>query len=59
MPLREEFDVEFDNDAELFLADMDFAEDDTEEETRIKFCILEIYNRRLKEREKRKKFVIE
>jgi transcriptional adapter 2-alpha len=59
MPLREEFDVEYDNDAELFLAEMEFNPEDTEEETKIKYCILEIYNRRLKEREKRKRFVIE
>jgi transcriptional adapter 2-alpha len=59
MPLREEFDVEYDNDAELFLAEMEFNADDTEEEIKMKYCILEIYNRRLKEREKRKKFVIE
>ena len=38
---------------------MEFLEDDTEEEIRIKFNILEIYNKRLEEREKRKKIVID
>lgn len=59
MPLREEFDVEYDNEAELLLAEMEFTEEDTEDEKSCKYSILEIYNKRLKEREKRKKFVIE
>lgn len=44
-PLREEFEVEYDNDAELFLADMEFNPDDSKEETQIKENILQIYNR--------------
>ncbi len=59
MPLRGEFDVEYDNEAELLLAEMEFTEEDTEEEKKSKYSILEIYNRRLKERNKRKQFVIE
>lgn len=59
MPLRGDFDVEFDNDAELFLAEMEFNDDDTEEEIDMKKKILEIYNKRQDERVKRKKFVIE
>lgn len=47
MPLRQEFDVEYDNEAELLLAEMEFLDDDTEEEKRIKNNILEIYNLRL------------
>ena len=44
-PLREEFEVEYDNEAELFLADMEFSPEDTKEEIQIKENILEIYNR--------------
>lgn len=47
MPLRQEFDVEYDNEAELLLAEMEFLDDDTEEETKVKQSILEIYNKRL------------
>lgn len=46
MPLRGDFDVEYDNDAELFLAEMEFNEDDTEDEIEMKRKILEIYNKR-------------
>jgi transcriptional adapter 2-alpha len=59
MPLRGEFDVEYDNEAELLLAEMEFLEEDTKDEIQSKYSILEIYNRRLKEREKRKRFVID
>ena len=59
MPLRKEFDVEFDNEAELLLAEMEFDSDDSEEEIRIKKSILSLYELRLREREKRRNFVIE
>ena len=59
MPLRADFDIEYDNDAELFLAEMEFTEEDSEQEISMKKKILEIYNKRLDERLKRKKFVIE
>ena len=38
---------------------MEFAEDDTEEERRLKFRVLEYYNARIDERIRRKKFIIE
>lgn len=59
MPLRGDFDVEHDNDAELILADMEFSEDDHESERALKLKIIEIYNSKLDERERRKKFVLE
>lgn len=59
MPLRGDFDVEYDNDAELLLAEMEFGAEDTPEEIELKFKVLDIYNSRLDERIKRKKFVIE
>ncbi|KAL4486176.1 hypothetical protein ABPG72_012229 [Tetrahymena utriculariae] len=59
MPLRGDFDIEYDNDAELLLAEMEFNDDDKETELKMKYKLLEIYNARLDERIKRKKFVIE
>lgn len=59
MPLRGDFDVEFDNDAELLLAEMEFNEDDKPGEIEMKYKILDLYNARLDERIKRKNFVIE
>lgn len=59
MPLRGDFDIEYDNDAELLLAEMEFNDDDKEIELKMKYKLLEIYNARLDERIKRKKFVIE
>jgi len=46
-------------DAELLLADMEFNEDDTPENVRLKESVIELYNARLDERIRRKKFVIE
>lgn len=51
--------MEYDNDAEVILADLDFAPGEHPAETELKLRILEIYNAKLDEREKRKKFVIE
>ncbi len=55
MPLRDDFDVEHQNDAELLLSDMQFNDDDHERERQLKIQIVQIYNRRLDERERRKK----
>lgn len=46
-------------DAELLLADMEFNEDDSPENVRLKESVIELYNARLDERIRRKKFVIE
>lgn len=63
MPLREDFDVEYDNEAELFLAEMEFngspsstltLENEQPAETDLKNKIMNIYNKRLDERLKRK-----
>ncbi len=58
-PKREEFDVEYSNDAELEIAELEFLEEDTPEEYRLKMDILNVYNAQLDERQLRKKFVIE
>ncbi|KAL1319580.1 hypothetical protein AAHE18_15G288100 [Arachis hypogaea] len=56
---REEFEVEYDNDAEQVLADMEFKDIDTESEREMKLHVLRIYSRRLDERKRRKNFILE
>ena len=45
-PKRQEFDPEYDNDAEQLLAEMEFKEVDTEEERELKLRVLRIYSKR-------------
>lgn len=54
-PKREEFDVEFLNEAEIEIAELEFLDDDTPEDTELKLNVLKIYNMHLAEREARKK----
>lgn len=56
---RQEFDPEYDNDAEHLLADMEFKENDTEEEREIKLRVLHLYSKRLDERKRRKDFILD
>lgn len=56
-PKREEFDIEFLNDAELEIAELEFLDDDTENDRNLKLNVLKIYNAQLEEREKRKKYL--
>ncbi|KAL3624622.1 hypothetical protein CASFOL_031290 [Castilleja foliolosa] len=56
---RQEFDVEYDNDADQLLADMEFKETDTEAERELKLRVLRIYLKRLDERKRRKEFILE
>ena len=58
-PKREEFDIEYLNDAELEIAELEFLDDDTKDERELKMNVLKVYNAQLEERERRKKFVIE
>ena len=44
MPKRGDFEVQYDNDAELLLAEMEFTDEDTEEEKQMKFRLIDIYN---------------
>jgi transcriptional adapter 2-alpha len=46
-PKRQEFDPEYDDDAEKLLTDMEFNDNDTEEEIELKLRIIRIYNKRL------------
>ena len=59
LPKRGDFEQEYDMDAELLLADMEFFEDDTPENIELKNSVIELYNARLDERIRRKKFVID
>ncbi|EXB29530.1 Transcriptional adapter ADA2b [Morus notabilis] len=58
-PKRQEFDPEYDNDAEQLLADMEFKDADTEEERELKLRVLRIYSKRLDERKRRKDLILE
>ena len=59
MPRRGDFDIEWDNDAEKLIQDMEFSSDDTEKDRALKIRVTEIYNARLSTREKRKQFLID
>lgn len=58
-PKRGDFDQEYDMDAELLLADMEFNDDDTPDNIKLKENVIELYTARLDERIRRKKFVID
>ncbi|XP_012082182.1 transcriptional adapter ADA2b isoform X2 [Jatropha curcas] len=58
-PKRQEFDPEYDNDAEQLLAEMEFKDTDTEDERELKLRVLRIYAKRLDERKRRKDFILE
>ncbi|XP_019426398.1 PREDICTED: transcriptional adapter ADA2b-like [Lupinus angustifolius] len=58
-PKRQEFNPEYDNDAEQLLAEMEFDDADTEEERELKLRVLRIYSKRLDERKCRKDFILE
>lgn len=59
MPLRKDFEIEYENDIEMYLADLEFYDDDKAEDVEIKIKQLDVYNKVLDEREERKNFVIE
>lgn len=56
---RQEFEIEYDNDAEQLLADMEFKDADTDAERELKLRVLRIYSKRLDERKRRKDFILE
>ena len=55
---RNEFEIEYDHEAEHLIADLEFGEGDTPEQVKEKLRLIEIYNKRLDERERRKNFVL-
>ena len=56
---RDEFDPEYDIDAELPLAEMEFRDTDTDLDKQLKLRMLEVYNKRLAERRARKAFIVD
>ncbi|XP_057955540.1 transcriptional adapter ADA2-like isoform X2 [Malania oleifera] len=58
-PKRQEFEIEYDNEAEQLLADMEFKDTDTDAERELKLRVLRIYLKRLDERKRRKDFILE
>ncbi|KAJ3702100.1 hypothetical protein LUZ61_005805 [Rhynchospora tenuis] len=56
---RQEFDPEYDNNAEQALAEMEFKDTDTDVERELKLRVLRIYLKRLDERKRRKDFILE
>lgn len=59
MPKRGDFDQEYDNDADTLLADLEYFDDDTDQDIILKDEVIQLYNARLDERIRRKKFVTE
>lgn len=59
MPLRKEFDIEHENDAELAVKDMEFEPDDSAVDVELKLAILDIYNQKIDKRLDHKKFALD
>ncbi|KAI8368125.1 uncharacterized protein BYT42DRAFT_585358 [Radiomyces spectabilis] len=59
MPRRFEFETEHENEAEQYVKNMIFNDDDTQEEVNLKIMVLDIYNSRLDRRMERKKMIFE
>ena len=59
IPARGDFDVEYDNDAELILADMEFKDEESQWERELKLKVIEVYNSKLDARIERKRFILE
>ena len=58
MPRRGDFDMEWENDAEQVIADMEFSASDLPQDRQLKIQVVEIYNQKLDERERRKNFLL-
>jgi transcriptional adapter 2-alpha len=59
LPLREDSDSELDEDEVKLIANMDFDEDDDPSEVALKLRVIRIYNRKLNEREEKKRAAID
>uniref|UniRef100_A0A0G4FGK8 Transcriptional adapter 2-alpha/beta-like domain-containing protein n=1 Tax=Chromera velia CCMP2878 TaxID=1169474 RepID=A0A0G4FGK8_9ALVE len=58
MERRCDFETEYDNDAEMIVADLEFRPEEPPEETELKLNALEIFNCKLDERMRRKAFAV-
>jgi len=47
MPKRNDFEFGCNNNAEQFIAQMEFSEEDSKEDLELKFKVLDIYNQRI------------
>ncbi|KAG2382687.1 hypothetical protein C9374_005267 [Naegleria lovaniensis] len=59
LPLRADFDMDYDHAAEELIAEIEIDEEDSPEERERKLNLLRLYEFRLSERERRRKFAIE
>ena len=59
MPRRGDFDMEWQNEAEKTIAEMEFSSDDTKADKELKLDVIRIFNSKLDEREKRKQFIVD
>mmetsp|Transcript_22628 Transcript_22628/g.18716 ORF Transcript_22628/g.18716 Transcript_22628/m.18716 type:complete len:114 (-) Transcript_22628:155-496(-) len=57
-PRRGDFEVDYDDCAELLLADMEFQPDERKEDEKVKVDVLLAYNARLSLREQMKRYVV-
>ena len=55
MPLRDDFEKEHDNDAETLISGMTIGAEDDEEEKALKLAHIDMYSRRLQERNRKKR----
>lgn len=58
MPRRGDFDMEWENDAENVLADMEFSPHDLPQDRELKIKVIQIYHSKQDERDRRKKFLL-
>ena len=59
MPRRGDFDMEWQNEAEKTISEMEFSSNDTKADQDLKLDVIRIFNSKLDEREKRKQFIID
>ena len=59
MPRRGDFDMEWGNEAEKTIAEMEFTSEDTKADRELKLDVIRIFNEKLDERAKRKQFIID
>ncbi|KAK8812272.1 hypothetical protein WA158_007506 [Blastocystis sp. Blastoise] len=58
-PYRQDFDFEYDNDLENIIKDIEITGEEDEKEMNYKLSLLRIFNRRLNDRNEKKKFIFD
>lgn len=59
LPKRGDFDVEFNDGAEAVMGDLEIGAEDSQEEAELKMRLVDIYNARLDDRAKKKRFLFD